>query len=333
MGESRTAADTRKTALTGETREGADFVNGPSGDNEPVTIAATTCSALSALDEPLPGTAATAPGYVCLEFPSGWGRDVLDGTALGPELAAELSARADAAGVRFMFIRRPGRDVVRATRTVLLARTEPGATWCERLEITHPAELLDIVPQVVAGPALGLGTPVDAPVVLVCAHGKRDQCCAVLGRPVAAALAAEFGDAVWECSHTGGHRFAPSMILLPTGYTYGRLDAAQSADAVRAATAGRVYLPGLRGRSTWDASGQVAEIVVRALTGADELDDFTVDEAAVPVVRHRDGRAWRVEMDKRDLPPRPASCGAAPKPVYPVVATRVTPIVGGFDRS
>ena len=79
------------------------------------TIAAPTCSALSALDEPLPGTAATAPGYVCLEVPTGWGRDVLDGTALGAELSDELSARAKAADVRILFIRRPGRDVVRET--------------------------------------------------------------------------------------------------------------------------------------------------------------------------------------------------------------------------
>lgn len=69
--------------------------------------------------------------------------------------------------------------------------------------------------------------------MLVCAHGKRDQCCAVLGRPIAARLSTEFGDTVWECSHTGGHRFAPSMILLPTGYTYGRLSAEQSAEAAR----------------------------------------------------------------------------------------------------
>lgn len=307
-----------------------------SGDNQPVTTPAPTCSALSALDEPLPGTAATAPGYVCLEVPSGWGRDALDGTALGAELAAEISARADAAGVRFVFIRRPGRDVVRPTRTVLLARTEPGNTWCEHLEIEKPEDLLDLVPHVVAGGPPGLGTPVDEPVVLVCAHGKRDRCCAVLGRPVAAALAAEFGDAVWECSHTGGHRFAPSMILLPTGYTYGRLDAAQSAAAVRAATAGRVYLPGLRGRSTWNASAQVAEIAVRELTGADGLDDFTVHDfsgadGAEPVVHHRDGRAWRVEVEKRDLPPRPASCGAAPKPIHPVVASRVTPVPVSAD--
>ncbi|MDT2009654.1 sucrase ferredoxin [Rhodococcus opacus] len=286
----------------------------------PDTITA-TCSALSATDEPLAGTAAQVTGWVCLEFPGAWGRDVLDGTALGPDLARELDARADAAGVRIMFIRRPGRSTSAPDRrTVLLAQSHPARSWCERLEIAYPEDLLDLDLGLVAGTAPGLGRPVTDPVVLVCAHGKRDQCCAVLGRPVAAALAEEFGDAVWECSHTGGHRFAPSQILLPTGYTYGRLSVQQSVEAVRAAARGEVYRTGLRGRSCWDAPAQVAEVAVRELVDA-PANDLTVH--ANSIVTHRDGRRWGVELEERELPPRPASCGAAPKPVRPVVATGI----------
>ncbi|OUS94058.1 sucrase ferredoxin [Rhodococcus sp. NCIMB 12038] len=286
----------------------------------PDTITA-TCSALSATDEPLAGTAAHVRGWVCLEFPGAWGRDVLDGTALGLDLARELDVRADTAGVRIMFIRRPGRGTASPDRrTVLLAQSHPARSWCERLEIGYPEDLLDLDFGLVAGPAPGLGTPVTDPVALVCAHGKRDQCCAVLGRPVAAGLAAEFGDAVWECSHTGGHRFAPSLILLPTGYTYGRLSAQQSVEAVRAAARGEVYRSGLRGRSCWDTPQQVAELAVRDLVDA-AADELTVD--ANSVVTHRDGRRWVVDLEERELPPRPASCGAAPKPVRPVVATGV----------
>src|SRR5574340_979745 len=174
---------------------------GHNGRVSEATICSTlsTCSALSAMDEPLPGTAAQVTGWVCLEVSGAWGRDVLDGTALGPELARALDVRAVAAGVRIMFIRRPGRsESTRTTRTVLLAQSHPDRAWCERLEIGVPAELLDIDLGLVAGTAPGLGERLDGPVVLVCAHGKRDQCCAVLGRPVAAALAAEFGGAVWE---------------------------------------------------------------------------------------------------------------------------------------
>ena len=46
------------------------------------------------------------------------------------------------------------------------------------------------------------------PMLLVCTHGVHDTCCAVRGRPVAAALARRWPEATWECSHVGGDRFA-----------------------------------------------------------------------------------------------------------------------------
>lgn len=281
-------------------------------------------------DEPLPGTAAHVTGWVCVEYPGAWGRDVLDGTALGKDLADEVSRRADAAGVRVMFIRRPGRTgYARDARTVLLANSDPDNSWCERLTIGDVADLLDIDLTLVSGPAPGLGERVTEPVVLVCAHGKRDQCCAVLGRPVAAALAAEFGDAVWECSHTGGHRFAPSMILLPSGNTYGRLTPEQSTSAVRAAATDEVYLPGLRGRSYWVPRGQASEVLVRQDVTAG-VDDLAVDtDGDDVVVTHRDGRRWRVVTEQCELVARPASCGAVAKPVHPVVAVDMRELPAG----
>ncbi len=159
-----------------------------------LVIEAETCSALSAVDEPLAGSAAVVQGWVCLEFNAAWGRDVLDGTALGEELAAELSRRADAANVRIMFVRRPGRtDPMTDGHTVLLARSDPSDSWCERLHIDSPMDLLDVDFSLLDGPPPGLGEQVTEPVVLVCAHGKRDQCCAVFGRPIAAALMSSFG--------------------------------------------------------------------------------------------------------------------------------------------
>lgn len=299
---------------------------------------AKTCSALSAVDEPLEGTAAVVRGWVCLEFVGAWGRDVLDGTALGEELATELSRRADAADVRVMFIRHPGRNetlsagrALSAGHTVLLARSDPDDSWCERLQIDSPFDLLDIDFALLSGPAPGLGVRVDEPVVLVCAHGKRDQCCAVLGRPIAAELVPAFGENVWECSHTGGHRFAPSMILLPSGYTYGRLSGAESLAAVESAVSGQVHLPGLRGRSPWNSVGQVAEIAVRQYIPCG-IDDLRVDDLGgqLCIVEHVDGRSWEVETQTSELAPRPPSCGADPKPVRSVVATSVRELGSGL---
>jgi hypothetical protein len=36
-------------------------------------------------------------------------------------------------------------------------------------------------------------------------------------------LSASRPNQVWECTHLGCHRFAPTGLLLPNGYAYGRL--------------------------------------------------------------------------------------------------------------
>ena len=74
--------------------------------------------------------------------------------------------------------------------------------------------------------------------MLVCTHGVHDTCCAIRGRPVAAALAAEWPGQVWECSHVGGDRFAPNVVVLPDGFYYGNLDP-ESAVRHRTAAPGR----------------------------------------------------------------------------------------------
>ncbi|MFE7796172.1 sucrase ferredoxin [Nocardia sp. NPDC057440] len=234
----------------------------------------TSCSAAAA-DIPLPGTATRVTGWLCVEQPGAWGRDVIGDEVLGPEITAELAARTKAAQVRPTLIRRPGRSEFTGVRTVFIASSRPEGSWCERFEITDLKQLLDLDLHQLNGPPPGIGVPVDDPLVLVCAHGKRDQCCALLGRPIAASLAAEYPGRVWECSHTGGHRFAPAVVLLPSGLTYGRLDAAGARQAVEAATRGAVSMTGLRGRSCYKPIEQVAELAVREQISA-ATDALTV---------------------------------------------------------
>ncbi|MFI1915171.1 sucrase ferredoxin [Nocardia sp. NPDC020380] len=219
------------------------------------------CSA-AAQEIPLPGSATRITGWLCVEQPGAWGRDVIGDEVLGAEITVELAARTKAAHVRPMLIRRPGRNEFEGVRTILIASSRPEGSWCERFEITDLKQLLDLDLHLLNGPAPGIGEPVTDPLVLVCAHGKRDQCCALLGRPIAAGLAAAYPD-VWECSHTGGHRFAPAVVLLPTGLTYGRLDQDSALTMLDAARRGEVSLTGLRGRSCYTPVEQVAEVAVR----------------------------------------------------------------------
>lgn len=295
----------------------------------PGCVTESRCAVISAaVEEPQAGTAATAAAWVCLEQPGPWGRDALTQSHLDPVLGAELGRRAAAAGVRVLLIRRPGRhaDTRHAgPRRVYLASTAPGRVWLERADLDGPEDLLDVDFAALAeGVPAGVGVPVADPLLLLCANSRRDVCCALLGRPLAEALAAERPEVVWECTHTGGHRFAPTGVLLPTGYTYGRLDRDFAVGLLDRAAGGDVVTERCRGRSTHSAHGQVAELAVREVTG-ERRDVLTVRG---DVVHHVDGRAWRVTVEGRELPVvRPASCGAEFTPATQLVATGVEPLV------
>jgi hypothetical protein len=59
--------------------------------------------------------------------------------------------------------------------------------------------------------------------VLVCSHGRRDACCGMHGTRLANRLSLS-GVRVWRTSHTGGHRFAPTAMVLPEGTLWAYLD-------------------------------------------------------------------------------------------------------------
>jgi hypothetical protein len=297
-----------------------------------------TCAGLSeAFAEPLAGTAAVAGSWLCLEQRGPWGHNALVQSHLDRELGRALAARGDEHGVRVQLIRRPGRHADTAVdrpRRVFLAHSSPGAGWLRETSTTNPAELLDLdFAQIFAGRHDDWGSPVTEPLLLVCTNGRRDRCCALLGRELVAGLVGRHNGSVWETSHTGGHRFAPAAVVLPSGYTYGRLNA-HTADAVlSSAAAGKVVLGHCRGRSSWTRAGQVAELAVREHIGEYLVDALriTEEEAGQVLVGHQDGRSWRVTVRETELdPPRPNSCGkAAVRPTtYAAVAIngRPTPI-------
>lgn len=282
------------------------------------STAESTCSALSTeLGEPLAGTAAPATAWLCLEQPGPWGRDGLVNSHLDPAIGRELARRTEGTGVRVQLIRRPGRhaDTEPAPlRQVLLAHTDPRSGWLRRGTTQDPSELLDLdFERIAEGEHRGWGQPDTDPLLLICTNGRRDRCCALLGRPVLDALGAD--DRVWETTHTGGHRFAPAGVLLPSGYTYGRLDARTAGRALVAAGRRSVELTGCRGRSTWSGAGQAAELAVRERTGEQAIDALRVRPTGPErfTVEHVDGRSWQVDVAEQLLePPRPNSCGKDP---------------------
>jgi hypothetical protein len=63
--------------------------------------------------------------------------------------------------------------------------------------------------------------------LLICTHGRRDRCCGSFGTNLFTAVGARHvraGVRSWRVSHTGGHRFAPTAIVLPEGTLWAWLD-------------------------------------------------------------------------------------------------------------
>lgn len=247
------------------------------------------CSTASrAAEEPLAGTAPVAVGWLLVEQPGPWGRDALTDSGLDPAVGAGLAVASADLPVRVQTIRRPTLMPTPPVteRTVVLAHVGP-SPWAESLSIGSADELLDLDPEVcTAGEPPGLGTPVTDPLLLVCTHGKRDRCCATLGRPIAAALGALYHDQVWEVSHVGGHRFAGNLVVLPHGLVFGGLGVPTAVRAADLLLAGRVDAEHLRGRSGLGRPAQAAEVFVRRELGLDHLDALRVNAVASDGDRH-----------------------------------------------
>ncbi len=283
----------------------------------------------AAVGEQLAGSAPTAVAWLALEQNGPWGAKAFTDSHLDPELGRRIEAVAAAHSVRPALVRRPGRhadDAVAGddSRRLLIAFTEPGASWLLEGTIASPAEVMNLDWAALRDGEVdavqrSLPTLVrsDRAQLLVCTNGTRDLCCAAKGRPVALGLAALQPDRVWEVTHTSGHRFAPTAALLPAGTLHGRLDVAAAESVLLAADHGETVLAGSRGRSTWAGPGQVAELAVREADGECGLDALTVSDVAEAdpyrwrvTVAHADGRRWAVDVHSEPAgTDRSESCG------------------------
>ncbi len=303
------------------------------------------------------GTAARAGFFVVLEQPGPWGRDAARDSHLDPQVGAELDARCASGGGRFMLIRRPGGHPARDhPHRALIAwaggeATGPGSPtrsdpWLLGADLTHPGELLSLDWAALSRGSRGLvaaslpdAAEVD-PTLLVCTNGRRDVCCAVRGRPLAAAAARLAPGRAWEVSHTGGHRFAPTAVLLPWGQTYARLDEQGVEWVLGASMSGHTPIELLgaehdRGRSSLSPDAQCAESHVRERLGETRIRALSSSELGSQIpellpettavrVAHEDGRTWLVHVIREPAGrSRPESCGKKP---VPVVVRRATVI-------
>ncbi|MGE2712882.1 sucrase ferredoxin [Mycolicibacterium litorale] len=217
--------------------------------------------------DPMYGTASAGSSWVLLELSGGWGPSAFlqSPAVIDPELGRAIVRRVEAAGMRIAAIRRHGRRPATPRWRWFVARSGLGEEALYAGEVDGPRGYLDL--------ALDGSNGVRSadPVVAVCAHGRHDQCCAVRGRGAIADITAAYPEFAWECSHLGGDRFAATMLILPEGLCYGRVDSTDAAGLVRLYLDGRLDHRYLRGRTSLPHAVQAAQHFAREKYGDDRI--------------------------------------------------------------
>jgi hypothetical protein len=173
------------------------------------------------------GTSGSYAGYLLVEIPLPWPRDAGD-TAEGAALAPLIGPRR----YRLQAIAPAEPDADPARRRVILHARRPGEagfSGYRRFESRAGESLTDTVAALIAAAAGDAPSELESPAVdvLVCTHGTRDSCCGKRGAQLAVELAAPglaVGQNLWRTSHLGGHRFAPTFLVLPEGTVWGFAD-------------------------------------------------------------------------------------------------------------
>lgn len=297
------------------------------------------------------GSAAVALFWVALEQPGPWGSHAFQSSRLDPTFGRALHHQCAINGGRALLIRSVEAHRGSATdapRRVFIAGGMPHwKPWLLTAELDDVASLLTLPWQLLAYgdqravmDALPALRPHPDPALLVCTNAKRDVCCAVRGRPLAADASAAMPGQVWECTHTGGHRFAPTAVVLPHGQTVARLTVGMAVDALQAAARDQLAPSTL---DPWHNRGlphvipqvQAAEAWVRHQTGETAVGHIRAratrplvkGQSGVVEVEHRDGRHWllhvRQQEDAYDL--RRNSCSTAAVPVNTWAVDPVSP--------
>ena len=276
--------------------------------------------------EPLLGTAPEASALLLVEVRGPWAAKILESDLPTPVRVFLAAEEARHAGLRLQFIRAPRRT--QGPIAVYLCRVGGGVS---RLELAG----LDDLPSVDVGAWLRRGTHPGAHAVsdaltLVCTHGRRDVCCALLGNALYDALvcvgpARDGGElpTVWQTSHLGGHRFAPVVLSLPDGHCYGRVAPAEASAFLAAQAARRVHDPArLRGCTKDPVWLQAAAVALRLETDERDFDALlpgattqAVGDGQHVTLVTRNGTV-RLELTQETHADRlrPASCGDAPSP-------------------
>lgn len=293
--------------------------------DEPASI---RCSLESRkVHEELAGTSPLAAIWVLVEQPGHWGRDALTDSLLPTTVADHLRSLAVDPTLKVLLTRHRTRTVRndQHERVVWISYSGSHGSALVTKTFSSVTELASlVVPETgIAAQEAGWVASHGA-MAFICTHSGRDACCALYGRALVTQVS-DVDEQVWECSHIGGHRFAPTALFAPGNYVMGRCDE----HVVREWLDGqRVSPEALRGTSHLPPHQQAAQaFVLRAHSDLSPQDLFPAPHPNDPshiYIHATDGRSWRVVLERVATDHnRPESCDGSPSAVEHFTLTQI----------
>lgn len=286
------------------------MTDGPRRSGEP------RCSDLSSTVS-LIGTAPTTSRWWLIEHPGPWGSHAVRDASI-PWIAAGAQVPKDRA--RVVLVRRHtgfhDRHDDARRRIFTFAPGDP-VVW-GRFVVDGEDPRIEDFGEIPADPSWE--PVVDYPRVTVCTNGRRDRCCAERGRAALDSLPPDVLEHVWECTHLGGHRFAPVALAVPSGVVLGRVTPDSLIDMIRH---NRFDLDTLRGRSDLPPPEQVGELSVRRAWGwrstlehlSVSSEQMTDGSGVTVIVTGPDDTEHSVTVRPAMADPAIASCGSTPETI------------------
>ena len=273
-----------------------------------------------AIDEPLLGTAVFSKVWLFLEYNQPWPAKATSDNSLPQPVQNWLAEQGGLVNGRLQFIKQPRGE--RTGWAFFVAIFGDVASRVYRFDLANYEALFELdLPAIVAGEARYEANRTADPQILVCTNGKRDVCCALRGVALLRALVASNVSGVWETTHLGGHRFAPTLLTLPDGVNYGRIQPQDVPQLLAHLQNRTLWLEKLRGRACYEPVVQVAEQFLRQETAEFHLDIYQHIVTETPAedvwqVRFQtlDGQVYAVGVEAAEpLMTYPSSGSLAPK--------------------
>lgn len=182
------------------------------------------------------GSASDHQVYVVIECPPPWEAHALESKTVPDNLrslAEKVDEEYDRLQTHFLFIYSNHLKQESCTRLLIFQKQPEPAIAFKKLEfeLANIEEVAPLVKNYLFNNSIDV-SPIENSFqdVLICTHGSRDRCCSRFGNPLYRQAVKMVRDRsldvrIWQASHIGGHRMAPTAITFPNVRYYGYLDA------------------------------------------------------------------------------------------------------------